>query len=300
VELADVEAFLVLAEELHFGRTGERLHVSGARVSQRIQALERQVGAALFERTSRRVRLTSLGACLCEELRPAYEALTGALAGARTAARASAGLLRVGSTVTTGGPELDRLIVAFERGYPGCLGEVRELPLPDPLPALRNGDVDVLVNWLVVADPDLTLGPVIAHHPRVMAVAANHPLAARDEVSAEVLGDYPVVNWEVLGSFPAAIRRVMVPELTPSGRPVRVHPTPTRALTEGLSVVARGQAIHPTVASLVRQTNRDDIVFRPIVDLPPLPLGLIWCTANENARIRAFAATAGTLPAMVS
>ncbi|TCO58266.1 LysR family transcriptional regulator [Actinocrispum wychmicini] len=291
MELADVEAFLVLAEELHFGRAAERTHVSAARVSQRIKALERQVGGTLFERTSRRVRLTPLGARMRAELRPAYAALTDALAGARSAARDVAGFLRVGATTTTCGPELDRLVVAFERDHPDCRVEVRELPLLDPLSALRDGDVDVLVNWLVLGDHDLTMGPVIARQPRVVAVAADHPLAARDEVSAEMLGDHLVVNCDALGPFLAAIRRVIVPEVTPSGRPVRVHPTPLRTMTEGLSLVARGQAIHPTVASLERQTNRHDIVFRPIVDLPPLPLGLIWAAAHENARIRAFAAT---------
>lgn len=291
MELADIEAFLVLAEELHFGRTGERLHVSAARISQRIQAMERRVGAPLFERTSRRVRLTPLGARLHADLRPAHEALVNALASATTAARAEAGLLRVGATATTAGPELDGLIVAFEHAHPDCRVEVRELSFADPLTALRDGGVDVLVHWSVPVAVDITAGPVIANHARVLAVAANHPLARLGEVSAEVLGDHPVVSWETAGTFPAAVRRAIVPELTPAGRPVPVHPTPVKELTEGLSVVARGHAVHPTSTSLARQTNRADIVFLPIVDLPPLPLGLYWRTADENARIRAFADT---------
>ncbi len=55
VDLVDLEAFLTLAQELHFGRTAERLRVSSATVTQRIQALERRLGAPLFARTSRRV-----------------------------------------------------------------------------------------------------------------------------------------------------------------------------------------------------------------------------------------------------
>jgi DNA-binding transcriptional LysR family regulator len=61
VELREIEAFLVLAEELHFGRTAQRLRVSQGRVSQMIRALEREVGGSLFERSSRQVRLTRLG-----------------------------------------------------------------------------------------------------------------------------------------------------------------------------------------------------------------------------------------------
>lgn len=58
VELRDIEIFLTLAEELHFGRSAERLRVSPARVSQAIKKQERAIGAQLFERTSRQVRLT--------------------------------------------------------------------------------------------------------------------------------------------------------------------------------------------------------------------------------------------------
>ena len=62
MELRDIEIFLTLAEELHFGRTAERLRVSPARITQAIKKQERQIGAPLFERTNRTVRLTSLTA----------------------------------------------------------------------------------------------------------------------------------------------------------------------------------------------------------------------------------------------
>jgi hypothetical protein len=73
VEWRDIEIFLTLAEELHFGRTAERLHVSTARVSQTIRKLERRIGAALFDRTSRQVALTLIGRRLEADLRPAYQ-----------------------------------------------------------------------------------------------------------------------------------------------------------------------------------------------------------------------------------
>jgi DNA-binding transcriptional LysR family regulator len=61
VELREIEVFLVLAEELHFGRTAVRLRLSQGRVSQLVRALEREIGGSLFERSSRQVRLTRLG-----------------------------------------------------------------------------------------------------------------------------------------------------------------------------------------------------------------------------------------------
>ncbi|HZC70634.1 MAG TPA: LysR family transcriptional regulator [Jatrophihabitans sp.] len=288
MELADVEAFLVLAEELHFGRTAARTYVSPARVSQRIHDMEREIGGTLFERTSRRVTLTPLGDRLRAELAPAYEQLTAALATARTAARSPAGLLRLAFTSTTAGPPLDQLVVAFERAQPECTVSLHEVQIFDPLSGLRAGQVDVLVNWLVVDEPDLTVGPVIAEDARMLAVAVDHELASEPDVSVEVLADFPVPNWTLA---PGSFRKAIVPERTPSGRQVLVHPTPVQTFAEGMSLVARGQAIHPTMASMISRLG-DQIVLIPIRDMPPVPLGLIWCAAHENARIRSLAAVA--------
>ena len=96
MELRDMEIFLTLAEELHFGRSAERLHVSPARVSQAIKKQERAIGAQLFERTSRRVRLTPVGELLRQRLKPTYEGIQEAMAEVTTVARRSAGRLTLG------------------------------------------------------------------------------------------------------------------------------------------------------------------------------------------------------------
>lgn len=70
MELRDIEIFLTLAEELHFGRSAERLHVSPARVSQAIKKQERAIGAQLFERTSHHVRMAPVGEVLLQRLKP--------------------------------------------------------------------------------------------------------------------------------------------------------------------------------------------------------------------------------------
>lgn len=291
MELAQIEAFLVLCEELHFGRTAARLHVSQPRVSRLIASLEREVGGALAERTSRRVVLTPLGGRLREELAPAYAQLNAALSNARAAARAP-GPLRLGFTATTAGPPLDRLVTAFERARPECTLSLKEVALADSYTPLRTGEIDVLVCWLVLDEPGLTLGPAIASYGRVLAIADDHPLAGEESVSVEVLADYTVPNWEFDG--PAArVREAMVPARTPSGRPVRVHPTPVRTVSEAVSLIARKQAVLPTV-SLQRFDNHP-IALVPIRDLPPVSLGLVWWTANQNARVRALAKVASDL-----
>lgn len=282
MDMTQVRTFLVLADELHFGRAAERLGLSQPRVSRLISALEREVGGALFDRTTRRVRLTPLGTLLRDGWQPAYGQLLATMDDARTAARRTGGTLRVGFTLTTGGTALTRLVRSFTASYPGCDVQLRETGLQDLYGTLRRDEIDVLIGWLAVDEPDLTAGPAIEHRARALAVSRDHPLVARGSASAEDLADY-----ETASAPSSALFDAIVPPRTPSGRPVRR----TRAvggLHETLALVASGQVVHPTVAGLPL-AQRGDIVLLPLTGLPPLRVGPIWCTAHENARIRALA-----------
>lgn len=294
MELADIEAFLTLAEELHFARTAERMHVSPARVSQRIQTLEHELGGSLFVRTSRRVALTPLGAQLRAELAPAYKMFGAALDHARDAAASPSGVLHVGFTATTGTRDLDRLVITFERLHPGCQIVLHEVPIMDQLGPLRAGEIDVLTTWLALDDPDVTLGPSIGEYPWVLAVADDHPLATHESVPAKVLTDYPVANWNAT-SFPRSTLRGRFLDRTPSDRLIRLHPTPVQTIGESATQIARGHVIHPTISTISHIFASHDITLIPIRDLPPLPLGLTWVTAHENSRIRALATVARQL-----
>jgi hypothetical protein len=155
---------------------------------------------------------------------------------------------------------------------------------------LRRGDIDVLCNWLAVDEPDLVAGHAFAHYQRALAVAPTHRLAGRRTVSIEELAREEVARMPP--SIPRAVYDLPVPPATPSGRPIR-RTQPVQTINEILSLVARGRIVHPT-SSIVPIFNRDDVVLIPIEDLPPLPLGLVWCRNRENPRIRALNETAGS------
>jgi DNA-binding transcriptional LysR family regulator len=287
VDMAQAEAFLALADELHFGRTARRLCVSQPRISRLIATLEREIGAPLFERTSRRVALTPLGRQFLNQLRPGYAQMQMAVDHARRAAREAAGQLRIGFTPTSNREALTRLVSAFEGKHPGCRVLTEEVEIFDPYAALRRGEIDVLANWLPADEPDFTEGPVIDQVHRVVAVACDHPLAARREVCLDDLADCEVA--QLPSSFPPALYDAIIPPRTPSGDVIR-RTQPVRAIHEVLSLVARDKIVHPT--GQLPLMRRDDITLVPLVGLPPVRLGLIWRTAQENARIRALAATA--------
>jgi DNA-binding transcriptional LysR family regulator len=286
--MAQAEAFLTLAEELHFGRAAERLRVSQPRVSRLIAALERQAGGRLFERTSRKVTLTPLGRQLHAELRPGYEQMHAALDHARCTAREITGLLRLGILVTLASPALTRLIEEFGARCPGCELSLHTVEAKDPYRPLRRGGIDVLVSFLVVDEPDLTAGPAFEYRDRVLLAGRGHRLAGQESVSVEDLAGEEVNDNAP--TFPAALFDAISPLVTPSGRPIR-RTYPWTDTEDVLMAIARGRIVKPGMAG-VPLTTRPDFVHIPIRDLPPMPVGLIWRTAHDNARIRALAARA--------
>jgi DNA-binding transcriptional LysR family regulator len=294
LELRELRIFLVLADELHFGRTAERLGISQPGVSEAVRVLESRLGVKVFDRTSRRVCLTPAGEGLRRNLVPALAALDRALAQTSELSRAVRGLLRIGFVLTTEGPALSRLIAAFQARYPACEVRLQEVETFDAYRALRRGDIDVLCNWLAVDEPDLTAGTVFAHYQRALAVAATHRLAGQHTVSIEDLADEQVALLPP--STPSAVYDLLVPPRTPSGRPIR-RTQPVQTINEILSLVARRRIVHPT-SSTVPIFNRDDVVLIPIDDLPPLPLGLVWCVGRENPRIRALNQVASSMMAV--
>jgi DNA-binding transcriptional LysR family regulator len=293
VELRELRIFLVLAEELHFGRTAERLGISQPGVSEAVRVLESRLGVKVFDRTSRRVCLTPAGEELQRNLAPQLAGLDQALAQTSQLSRSVRGLLRVGFVLTTEGPALSGLVAVFQARYPACEVRLQEVETFDAYRALRLGDIDVLCNWLAVDEPDLTAGTAFAYYPRALAVAATHRLASQGTVSVEDLASEDVALLPP--TIPSAVYDLIVPPRTPSGRPIR-RTQPVQTINEILSLVARGRIVHPT-SSTVPIFSRDDITLIPIKGLPPIPLGLVWCTSRENPRIRALNEVARSMTA---
>jgi DNA-binding transcriptional LysR family regulator len=292
-DLREIRAFLAVSEELHFGRAAERLGVTHARVSQIIRTLEARIGSRLFDRTSRSVCLTPVGAELSATLRPILVRMLAALDAASQQAPGTAAPLRVGVTATTDLPSVGRLLDAFRLRYPGCEITVQEVDMWRPYDGLRRGEIDVLCNWLAVDEPDLTVGPVLERPERVLAVGSGHHLASRDSVSIEDLAGESVNRTPK--RYPRALEDAIHPPVTPSGRPIR-RTHEIASVAEIASLIARGEVVAPTMRGLRPWMGRDGIVLVPFSDLPPLPLGLIWCTAHEDARIRALAELAAGVP----
>lgn len=283
LERLEVEVFLALAEELHFGRTAERLRLTTGRVSQVVKKLERRIGGQLFDRTSRSVRLTAVGRRLADDLVPVVAAMEAALRRAEDAGRGVTGELRVAFLGEWTAPVLLKAAALFGERHPECRVDVREVQLANSRSSLEDGSVDVLIASYPF--DGMARGPVLLTERRVLAVAAGHPLAAERSVSVEVLADHPVVQYPAVTS--AAFKRDRTPERTPSGRPVPRGPSGA-TFSELLSLVAMGRGVLPVGEHSRRYYPRPDVAYVPIHDAPPIERGPVWLESNTTARVRAF------------
>ncbi|MFE2408642.1 LysR family transcriptional regulator [Kitasatospora sp. NPDC059408] len=285
LERHEIEAFLVLAEELHFGRTAERLHVSTARISQTVRKLERRVGAPLFVRTSRRVEPTALGAQLAEELRPAWEAVGAAVRRVVDAGHGCTGTLRVAFAGPAAGQLLVGVAERFRERLPGWEAALREAELVDRITLLRAGEVDLVFAEYPLREPDLVPGPVLVSEPRMLALPTGHPLAQQDAVAPEQLADLPLV--QLPSAVPESFRADRTPARTPNGRPIPPGPE-GGTLNEILTLVGAGRGVFPLGAQARRYHPRPDVAYRPLADAPPVQWGLLHHRDRPTPATEAF------------
>jgi len=283
IELREIRIFLTLAEELHFGRTAERLNLTQSRVSQTLRGLETRLGDRLVHRTSRRVALTPAGERLRAELDPAYRELLGVLGRFSQANQAMAGVVRLGVAYHGAiGPDLLRAIDVFEAKHTQCKVEIVELPFRDRLGPLRGGEVDLMIVRLPIDQADIEVGPTVSVEPRVLAVARDHPLAGLGSVSFEDLAEHQVPDLTDLG--PKEIGAAYLPETTPSGRPIERLRVTIRDFSDLVIQIARGRVVQPTVASAASRFAHPNVVCLPIVDMPPSSTALAWRRGASDPR----------------
>lgn len=284
MELRDIEIFLALADELHFGRAAERLHVSVARVSQAIKKQERAIGAELFVRDSRNVRLTPLGEQLRDDLRGLHQGLTQSLERARLAARGKTGTLRV-SLFPYNIADLRRYFETFRARHPHCELRLRASPFNDPFAQLRNGEADILVTWPAVEEPDLTVGPTLFAEPRVLAVHCEHPLTRWSSVSLEEMSDFQHVT---VSNAPDYWIDHYVPRYTPKGRLID-RSAIVGNVEEMFMHVGIGDVVTLFPGHVTRYYPTPGITYLPVKGMEMLAYSLVWRTEAENGMIRAFA-----------
>ncbi|GLY43127.1 LysR family transcriptional regulator [Amycolatopsis sp. NBRC 101858] len=200
MELRALRYFVTVADELHFGRAAQRLHIAQPAVSRQIARLERELGERLFDRSPRRVRLTAAGHRVLAAARDALAAADRV----RSAAAGPAGVLRIG-TAAGATARLERGIDALREQSPAFGFVLVDLPPAERLDALRQGEIDLALARGVTAAPGVRVLPAWTE-PLFAVVSARHPAAGREVVSVAELAD-----GDLRVHDPAVLREAGVP-----------------------------------------------------------------------------------------
>lgn len=286
IDTALLRSFVVLADELHFARAAERLYIEQPALSQRIRRLERRIGASLFERDTRNVRLTPAGVEFLTDVTEVLRRFDEAVSRARDIGAGGAGTLRLAYTLSVGYETLPKLLTGLDEDLPGLAVEALEMWEKDLLTAISRRTSDVGLVRYDPAEPELE-SLLVRREPLVLAVPHGHPLAGRDGVRlAELSAERFVITPSSLApGYQRLIERVFERAgFTPEGV---ANPVPGSRV---MSVLQRNAAVAVLPASVQLVNPVGVAAFVPIEEeYAALPVRLVH-RRDAGATVRAFAA----------
>ena len=282
-----VHYFVAVAEELHFGRAAERLHIAQPSLSHQIRRLELQLGVTLLDRTSRRVELTDAGRVLLTEGRRLLMQSERAI---RLVRSASVERLTVGFYGSAAGELLPDVLRVFAEAHPNADVSVREILL-DRLDELLTGGVDVAFTRLLPGQVAAEL-EVIAREPRVIALPISHPLAARADIRFEELAEECFITNPLVRAAGPPTR--WLAEQARHGLPGRVA-AQAASVQEILTLVAAGKGVCLVPSSVARHYPRADVRYVGVSDADPAVISLAWARGAVRPIVEAFIETTRAL-----
>lgn len=195
MELRQLTYFVAVAEECHFTRAAKRLHVAQSGLSAAVRSLERELGAPLFVRNTRQVRLTAAGSALLAEARrtlAASEACVDAVAAVQGLLRGS---LSIGTLQCLHVVHLPTVLAGFLDAHPGLDIELRQGGSGELTSLVAQGRLDVAFVSRLAAGPDDVVVTTLAREPLVLACALTHPLATAVQVPVDAFRDERFVDF---------------------------------------------------------------------------------------------------------
>jgi len=280
MDIRQLRYFLAVAQELHFGRAAERVHIAQSPLSRQIKQLEEQLGVTLFRRTKRQVELTEAGLALVTEAQAIIEATEQAR---RTVINADAGMigrLRIGFTSSAVYTVLPQILFAYRSRHPQVELVLRDSALTSvQVAGLLDKSIDIGFLRPPVGDAAIGLIP-IAREQLVVALPATHPLAENATVDIQTLAQesFIVFPRNVDSSLSTLIYRTCLD----AGFQLRIIQE-ARDIPTMIMLVAGGIGIS-LVPSSARSMGVRGVVFRNISGIDPqLEIALGWNSDVDSA-----------------
>jgi DNA-binding transcriptional LysR family regulator len=287
MDLRQLRYFVAVAEERHYGRAAQRLHMSQPPLSMQIKALERELGIELLERTSRRVALTDAGRAFLERAKTILDAIEEAREIARGAEQGTQGRLEVGFISSATLSLLPPSIRLFRERFGGVELELKELTSAQQIDALYEGGIRVGLVRLPLRAPGIRFEPVLEER-LVIALPSGHALEGLDRVSLETIADLPLIFFtrQLIPGFHAQIVELF--QRVGAFPKVAQHAVHLQTIV-GLVASGVGIAILPSSAQRV---SREGVVYRAL-DVPDATswMGLAWVEGDESKLVRNFVRT---------
>jgi len=260
MELRHLRYFVVLAEELHFTRAAERLHIEQPPLSRAIKDLEDELGVALFDRDRRGTRLTPAGSAFLQDVRRVLSALEQGRENVKAIAAGLQGSLRIAISDGTVDQRLSAFLAHCREEDPEIEIRLAEVPLAEQLRGLRSGDFTMGFAHTANVGEEIIAEP-IWHDPLIVAVPARHPLLAHKEVPLPELASYPLVlcDPQVCEGYCRELTRLLRPlERDPN---VVEHAS---SLDMMLTLVGAGYGLGFTTPARLAVSQRADVIARPL------------------------------------
>ena len=284
--MEQLESFVAVAEEQHFGRAALRLHITQPPLSRRIQLLEEQLGVDLLDRSRRAVRLTSAGRVFLLDARKILKLAQEATLSAQRAPLGEIGLVTIGFTATSAYTFLESVVSAAKAELPEVELVLREMVTSAQLDALLSGGIDIGMIRPPATGADIVTRQLFVES-MLAALPSGHVLARRELDPG--LADFD--GEQFIGYSPSEARyfhELLVGAFRSAGIRPRYAQYVSQVHTMLAMVKAElGIALVPAAASVLRFSG---VVLRPVTDLPPdlVELHVAWRQSNDNPALRAL------------
>jgi DNA-binding transcriptional LysR family regulator len=289
IDLRQIRYFIAVAEELHFSRAAERLHLDQPTLSRHVRRLEEKLGVKLLDRTTRTVALTDAGKTFLDKAREVITAADSAVNAARNADGGRTGVLRVGMMVQVAEPLRSKAFNLFEERYPKVELKPMSYPFVDPACGLESGETDVALVWLPIEHPQIETERLF-EEPRYFIVADDHRLARKRAIRREDVEDEPFFTWpESWGLSPTAMAWGDFFQLEPRlDGTRRVSGAEVHDEDEWLDALVRGRAISTAPASAKTYYPWPGIKFIRAHGIDPAVVAVAWRRDEDNPLVTNF------------
>ena len=285
MELRHLRCFLAVAEELHFARAAEKLHIETSPLSRAIKELEEELGVVLFARTTRSTRLTRAGKLFLEHVRRVFKALEQARDSVKAAANGFHGQLRVALSDGITPSRLPALLALCRQEEPEVEIRFFEVPLSQQIKGLHDDLYDVGFTQSDEVGDGITAIPAWSD-PIVVAVPARHPVLAHKRIPLDELLRYPLVlcDPQVCEGPAKHVDRIL--------RRVEMEPLVAERVASCdlmMALVSAGFALGFTGAARIAANPDSGVVARPLaLRVPPLTTYLLYPAGEPSDVLARF------------